>query len=83
MAIKNKRREWRYIARSTNQDFFEEQLMYMKEPLFQSTMKERMWKIEGINAEAKNLHALKRAKYRGVIYQSGVQQIIKEEFSKT
>ena len=66
MAIKNKRREWRYIARSTIQDFFEEHLMYMQEPFFQSAMKERLWKIEGINAEAKNLHALKRARYRGL-----------------
>jgi transposase len=83
MAAKNRKREWRYIARSTNQDFFEEQLMYMKEPLFQSAMKERMWKIEGINAEAKNLHALKRAKYRGIskvqiqAYMTGAVQNLK------
>ena len=83
MAIKNKRREWRYIARSTTQDFFEEQLMYMKEPFFQSAMKERMWKIEGINAEAKILHALKRAKYRGIskvqiqAYMTGAVQNLK------
>ena len=37
----------------------------MQELLFQNSLKERMWKIEGINAEAKNRHGLKRVKYRG------------------
>lgn len=37
----------------------------MKTPVFLENLKERMWKIEGINTEAKNLHSLKRAKYRG------------------
>ena len=32
---------------------------------FIEKMKERMWESEGINAE-ENLHALKRAKYRGL-----------------
>jgi transposase len=56
----------RYILRSVHQDFYEKQLNNMQEPVFQSAMKERMWKIEGINAEAKQLHGLKRAKYRGL-----------------
>ena len=38
----------------------------MNTDLFKSKLHERMWKIEGINAEAKNLHSLKRAKYRGL-----------------
>lgn len=29
-------------------------------------MKERMWKVKSINAEAKNLYTLKRVKYRGL-----------------
>jgi transposase len=83
VASKHNKREFRYITRSTNQDFFERQLIYMSEPLFQSAMKERLWKIEGINAEAKNLHALKRAKYRGIskvqiqAYMTGVVQNLK------
>jgi len=38
----------------------------MQELLFQNSLKERMWKIEGINAEANNQHGLKRARYRGI-----------------
>ena len=37
----------------------------MQEPEFQTALRERMWKIEGIN-EAKNQHGLKRARYRGL-----------------
>lgn len=44
------------IFRSPNQDFYEEQMKRMQETVFQMALKERMWKIEGINAEAKNLH---------------------------
>ncbi|MBI2607198.1 MAG: transposase, partial [Deltaproteobacteria bacterium] len=32
---------------------------------FKSRMRERMWKIEGLFAEGKGNHGLKRAKYRG------------------
>ncbi len=38
----------------------------MCEPVFQAALRERMWKIEGIHAEAKHRHNLKRAKYRGI-----------------
>jgi hypothetical protein len=38
----------------------------MQKPIFQAALRERMWKIEGINAEAKHQHGLKRAKYRGL-----------------
>lgn len=63
--------------------FFEEQLKRMQEPTFQAALRERMWKIEGINAEAKNLHTLKRAKYRGLskvqiqAYMTGAVQNLK------
>lgn len=56
----------RHIYRSYNQSFFEIERQRMKTPRFIEKMRERMWKIEGINAEAKNLHALNRAKYRGL-----------------
>lgn len=62
----NKRSKWRFVSRSLQQDFFELQLSRMQEPNFQNALRERMWKIEGINAEAKNQHGLKRAKYRGI-----------------
>lgn len=56
----------RHIFRNHNQHFFETEQKRMQEPLFQDALKERMWKIEGINAEAKNRQGLKRAKYRGI-----------------
>ena len=65
-AKENKRSKWRLVSRSLQQDFFEIQLRRMQEPIFQNALRERMWKIEGINAEAKNRHGLKRAKYRGL-----------------
>jgi hypothetical protein len=33
----------------------------MQEPTFIDKLKERMWKIEGISAEAKQLHELGKA----------------------
>lgn len=56
----------RHIFRSHNQQFFETEQKQMQELSFQNSLKERMWKIEGINAEAKNQHGLKRARYRGI-----------------
>ncbi len=38
----------------------------MQELLFQNFLKERIWKIEVINAEAKNQHGLKRPRCRGI-----------------
>lgn len=32
---------------------------------FKAKLRERMWKVEGLFAEAKNLHGLQRARYRG------------------
>jgi hypothetical protein len=66
-----------------NQSFFEIEQQRMKTPEFIERMKERMWKVEGINAEAKNLHALKRVKYRGLpkvqiqAYMTGAVQNLK------
>ena len=37
----------------------------MKEPEFGQKLSVRMWKIEGLFAEAKQNHNLARAKYRG------------------
>ena len=37
----------------------------MNEPKFGDNAAERMWKSEGIFAEAKQYHGLARAKYRG------------------
>jgi transposase len=37
-----------------------------KTPEFRNRVKERFWKMEGIFAEAKNNHGLKRARYRGL-----------------
>ena len=56
----------RHIYRSHKQSFYETEQQKMNTDLFKSKLHERMWKIEGINAEAKNLHSLKRAKYRGL-----------------
>jgi transposase len=36
-----------------------------EEPGFKKKLWERMWKMEGIFAEAKNFHGLRRARYRG------------------
>jgi transposase len=55
------------VYRNPNQEFFERELKRMKEPIFNDKLKERMWKIEGIFAEAKNNHLLSRARYRGLI----------------
>lgn len=56
----------RHIYRSHKQSFYEAEQHKMNTDLFKSKLYERMWKIEGINTEAKNLHSLKRAKYRGL-----------------
>ena len=63
---RHRRTKQRYIIRSHNQEAFEQQLEFMTTPTFVAALRERMWKIEGINAEAKNTHGLGRAKYRGL-----------------
>ena len=37
----------------------------MDDPVFKQRVSERMWKSEGLFAEAKQYHGLSRAKYRG------------------
>ena len=51
--------------RSIDQDLFEEVQTRMRGPEFLKKASERMWKIEGLFAEAKQNHCLSRAKYRG------------------
>ena len=55
----------RFILRSLNQDLFEEVQARMRDPTFRQKMSERMWKCEGLFAEAKQNHGLARARYRG------------------
>jgi hypothetical protein len=53
------------VLRSLDQDLFEQVQSTMEEPHFGAKLAERMWKIEGLFAEAKQNHCLSRAKYRG------------------
>src|SRR6478736_8332941 len=55
----------RFVLRSLDQDLFEEVQAKMRDPKFKQIQKERMWKSEGLFAEAKQNHNLSRAKYRG------------------
>lgn len=55
---------YRIIHRNWNQWLFEQELSMMEKPIFHERLKEMMRKIEGIFAEAKNMHGLNRAKYR-------------------
>jgi hypothetical protein len=55
----------RFVLRSLDQDLFEEVQTKMRDPTFKQIRKERMWKSEGLFAEAKQNHNLSRAKYRG------------------
>jgi len=55
----------RFVLRSLDQDLFEDVLTRMRDPVFRQKMSERMWKSEGIFAEAKQNHGLSRARYRG------------------
>ena len=55
----------RIVMRNRNQDLFEEVQTRMRDPTFRLRMSERMWKMEGLFAEAKENHGLARARYRG------------------
>jgi transposase len=55
----------RYVRRNMDQDLFEEVQARMCDPMFRQRASERMWKSEGLFAEAKVNHCLARAKYRG------------------
>lgn len=56
----------RIIQRNIYQDLYKRVSINMQAPLFIRKMLERRWKIEGIFAEAKSNHGLRRAKYRGL-----------------
>ena len=55
----------RFVLRSLDQDLFEEVQARMRDPTFRTRRSERMWKMEGLFAEAKQNHGLSRARYRG------------------
>ena len=55
----------RFVLRPVDQDVFDEVQLQMSEPEFRKKTSERMWKMEGLFAEAKQNHCLARAKYRG------------------
>jgi transposase len=55
----------RFVLRPVDQDVFDEVQHRMNEPEFRQKISERMWKMEGLFAEAKQNHCLARAKYRG------------------
>jgi hypothetical protein len=80
---KRKSLHQRFVLRSLDQDLFEEVLAQMRDATFGEKMSERMWKNEGLFAEAKQNHNLSRAKYRGrskvqiQAYLSGMAQNLK------
>ena len=55
----------RFVLRPLDQDVFDEVQAQMEEPHFKQNVSERMWKMEGLFAEAKQNHCLARARYRG------------------
>ena len=55
----------RFVLRSLDQDLFDRVQARMREPVFGLKLSERMWKSEGLFAEAKQNHGLARARYRG------------------
>ncbi len=55
----------RFVLRPNDQDVFDKVQAQMAEPEFGEKISERMWKSEGLFAEAKQNHCLARAKYRG------------------
>ena len=65
-AAKKGTRNQRHVLRNVNQDLYEEVQASMRDPTFRQRAAERMWKIEGLFAEAKQHHRLSRARYRGV-----------------
>jgi hypothetical protein len=53
------------VLRRKDQDLFDDVRAQMNEPEFGDRASERMWKSEGLFAEAKVNHCLARARYRG------------------
>ena len=65
VANKNKRGH-RIIHKNLDQELVEVEIHRMQTNVFQQKLADRMWKIEGVFAEAKNRHTFSRAKYRGL-----------------
>lgn len=64
-AERRKGSDQRFIRRNVYPDLFEEVTTQMNDPTIKQRMSERIWKIEGMFAEAKDNHGLARANYRG------------------
>lgn len=62
--VKLKGRISKRIQRADHQDHFDSLHRRMPTPNFKKKWGERSWKIEGINAELKDNHGLRRANYR-------------------
>ncbi len=60
------RKSARFVMRSLDQDLFEDVQARMRDPTFKRKMSQRLWKCEGLFAEAKQNHGLARARYRGM-----------------
>jgi transposase len=56
----------RYVYRSVHQHEIDHVRRRQRTPAFGARMTERKWKIEGLFAEAKLFHSLRRARYRGL-----------------
>ena len=56
----------RTITRHIHQELFNKENNRNKTDIFAEKLSERMWKVEGIFAEAKGMHNLSRARYRGL-----------------
>jgi transposase len=63
--LKAEKRSGKTIRVSIFQGIYDEVLEKEKLPEFRQKLRERMWKMEGLFAEAKGHHGLRRARYRG------------------
>jgi IS5 family transposase len=64
--LKDRNKVIRIHTRHVHRDLFENVKEWMAQEVFRNNLVERMWKMEGLINEAKNLHGLSRAKYRGL-----------------
>lgn len=60
-----KSRRSRKFSLSDYYDIYLKTLEKQRQPSFIKKLSERMWKLEGLFAEGKNYHGLRRARYRG------------------
>lgn len=60
-----KKNTGKLVRMSKYQQIYDAVLEQEKDPAFKKALRERMWKIEGLFAEAKNFHGLRRAHLRG------------------